>query len=72
MLAMYEKRLQGCLYGSMAPSADIPRLLAMYENGQLKLDELVTTTYSLDEINAGYRDMHAGRNIRGMIEYAAA
>ena len=72
MLAMYEKRLQGCLYGSMSPSGDVPRLLAMYENGQLKLDELVTTTYSLDQINVGYQDMHAGRNIRGLIEYAAA
>jgi S-(hydroxymethyl)glutathione dehydrogenase/alcohol dehydrogenase len=72
ILAMFEKRLQGCLYGSMSPSADVPRLLAMYENGQLKLDELVTATYSLDEINAGYRDMHEGRNIRGVIDFAAA
>ena len=72
LLAMFEKRLQGCLYGSMSPSSDIPRLLAMYENGQLKLDELITTSYTLDEINVGYQDMHAGRNIRGLIEYAAA
>jgi NDMA-dependent alcohol dehydrogenase len=71
MLAMFSKRIQGCLYGSMSPSADVPRLLAMYENGQLKLDELVTSTYSLDEINAGYQDMHAGRNIRGVIDFAA-
>lgn len=70
-LAMFEKRIQGCLYGSMSPSADVPRLLAMYENGQLKLDELVTSTYSLDEINVGYQDMHAGRNIRGVIDFAA-
>ena len=69
LLAMYEKRLQGCLYGSTSPSADVLRLLAMYENGQLKLDELVTASYSLDEINAGYRDMHAGRNIRGVIDF---
>ena len=48
---------------------DVLRLLAMYENGQLKLDELVTSTYALDEINVGYQDMHAGRNIRGMIEF---
>jgi S-(hydroxymethyl)glutathione dehydrogenase/alcohol dehydrogenase len=69
ILAMFEKRLQGCLYGMMSPSADVLRLLAMYENGRLKLDELVTTTYKLDEINIGYRDMHAGRNIRGVIEF---
>jgi Zn-dependent alcohol dehydrogenase len=69
MLAMFQKRLQGCLYGNMSPSAAVPRLLAMYENGQLKLDELVTSTYPLDEINQGYQDMHAGKNIRGVIEF---
>jgi S-(hydroxymethyl)glutathione dehydrogenase/alcohol dehydrogenase len=72
MLAMFQKRLQGCLYGNMSPRAAVPQFLAMYENGQLKLDELVTTTYKLDEVNAGFRDMHAGKNIRGMIEFPAA
>jgi NDMA-dependent alcohol dehydrogenase len=72
MLAMFQKRLQGCLYGMMSPSADVPRLLGMYERGQLKLDELVTRTYRLDEVNAGYQDMHAGRNIRGVIDFAGS
>jgi S-(hydroxymethyl)glutathione dehydrogenase/alcohol dehydrogenase len=44
-------------------------MLRMYQNGQLKLDELITTTYKLDEINDGYADMHAGKNIRGVILY---
>jgi NDMA-dependent alcohol dehydrogenase len=69
MLAMFQKRIQGCLYGMMAPSADVPRLLRLYESGQLKLDELVSRTYALDEINLGYEDMHAGTNIRGLIEF---
>jgi S-(hydroxymethyl)glutathione dehydrogenase/alcohol dehydrogenase len=69
MLAMYQKRIQGCLYGMMSPSGDVPRLLALYEQGVLKLDELVTRTYTLDEINTGYDDMHAGTNIRGVIEF---
>jgi S-(hydroxymethyl)glutathione dehydrogenase/alcohol dehydrogenase len=69
ILAMFEKRIQGCLYGMMSPSKDVPRLLEMYEQGQLKLDELVTRTYTLDEINAGYDDMHAGTNIRGVIQF---
>ena len=69
VLAMYQKRIQGCLYGMMSPSSDVLRLLAMYEQGQLKLDELVTRTYSLDEINQGYEDMHAGTNIRGVIQF---
>ncbi len=70
LLAMFQKRLQGCLYGMMTPSSDVPRLLAMYEQGQLKLDELVSRTYSLDEINTGYDDLHAGRNIRGVIDFS--
>ncbi len=72
VLAMYQKRLQGCLYGMMSPSSDVPRLLDMYRSGQLKLDELVTRTYRLDEINVGYADMHAGTNIRGVIEFPGA
>ena len=69
MLAMFQKRLQGCLYGMMSPSADVGRLLRMYEEGQLKLDELVTRTYRLEEINTGYDDLHAGTNIRGVISF---
>ena len=41
----------------------------MYQNGQLKLDELITSTYKLEDINDGYADMHAGKNIRGVIVY---
>jgi S-(hydroxymethyl)glutathione dehydrogenase/alcohol dehydrogenase len=41
----------------------------MYQRGQLRLDELITTTYKRDQINDGYADMHAGKNIRGVIVY---
>jgi S-(hydroxymethyl)glutathione dehydrogenase/alcohol dehydrogenase len=44
-------------------------LLDLYMRGKLMLDELITTTYSLDEINQGYADMHAGKNLRGVIVY---
>jgi NDMA-dependent alcohol dehydrogenase len=69
ILTMFQKRIQGVLYGSLAPSKDILRLLAMYQAGQLKLKELVTRTYTLDQIQEGYDDMHAGRNIRGVITF---
>ena len=46
---------------------EIPKLLNMYRHGQLRLDDLVTRTYSLDEINQGYDDMLAGENIRGVV-----
>jgi len=41
----------------------------MYRSGQLRLDEVITTRYRLDDINHGYADMHAGVNIRGVIDY---
>ena len=59
----------GTIYGSSNAPVEIPKLLNMYRHGQLKLDELVTQTYRLDQINQGYEDMLAGRNIRGVIVF---
>ena len=67
MLTLFQKRLQGSLFGASSPSKDIPLMLELYRQGRLRLDELVTTRYSLDQINEGYADMHAGLNIRGVI-----
>ena len=47
----------------------IPRLLSLYQAGQLKLDELITKTYTLEQINEGYQDMRDGKNIRGVMVY---
>ena len=68
-LTMFQKRIQGSIYGMMAPSKDVPRLLRLWQNGQLRLEEMLTRTYSLDEINQGYADMHAGANIRGALTF---
>jgi S-(hydroxymethyl)glutathione dehydrogenase/alcohol dehydrogenase len=46
---------------------DIKNILSLYKDGQFKLDELITQTYSLDDINQGYDDLAAGQNIRGVI-----
>jgi S-(hydroxymethyl)glutathione dehydrogenase/alcohol dehydrogenase len=68
-LTLFQKRIQGSLFGASSPSRDIPWMLQMYQSGQLKLDELITRRYKLDEIGQGYADMHAGKNIRGVIVY---
>jgi S-(hydroxymethyl)glutathione dehydrogenase/alcohol dehydrogenase len=44
-------------------------MLDLYNHGHLKLDELVTRHYSLDEVAQGYEDMHAGKNIRGVLVF---
>ena len=66
-LAMWNKEIKGTIFGSLNPRADIPRLLDLYRDGQLKLDELITNRYSLEEINDGYQAMRDGTNIRGVV-----
>ncbi len=66
-LAMWNKEIKGTIFGSLNPRADIPRLLDLYRGGQLKLDELITNRYSLEEINDGYQAMRDGTNIRGVV-----
>ncbi|MDW3220706.1 MAG: NDMA-dependent alcohol dehydrogenase [Acidimicrobiales bacterium] len=67
--AMMNKEIKGTIYGSDSPRHAVPRLLSMYQAGQLKLDELVTQTYTLDQINEGYQDMRDDKNIRGVIVF---
>ena len=69
MLAMMNKAVKGTVFGSGNPRADIPELLSMYREGVLKLDQLITNRYSLDDVNQGYQDMRDGKNIRGVIEF---
>lgn len=69
MLAMMRKELVGCIFGNANPRRDIPRILNSYMDGKYMLDELVTNTYSLDDINQGYDDMRNGTNIRGILTY---
>ena len=71
LLTLFEKRIQGSLFGSGDPFKDIPRLVSMYQSGQLKIDELITNTYTLDEVNKGYEDLLSGENIRGVIIHDA-
>jgi S-(hydroxymethyl)glutathione dehydrogenase / alcohol dehydrogenase len=67
--SMLNKEIKGTIFGSLNPRESIPRLLSMYRAGSLKLDELVTRRYRLDDINEGYADMLEGRNIRGVVEF---
>ncbi len=69
VLTLFEKTIKGSLFGSANPHYDIVKMLRLYDAGKLKLDELVTTTYTLDQINEGYQDLRDGKNIRGIIQY---
>jgi len=67
LLIGYQRRIQGAIYGACNPLVDVPRLVSLYRSGQLKLDELITRRYKLEDVNQGYQDMLDGKNIRGVI-----
>ena len=64
-----EKTIMGSNYGSARPRYDMPRLLALYRAGMLKLDELITRTYQLEEVNEAFNDMLNGEVARGLIRF---
>jgi S-(hydroxymethyl)glutathione dehydrogenase/alcohol dehydrogenase len=63
----WHKRVQGSLAGGSNPIYEMPNLLNLYRSGHLKLDEIITRRYGLEQVNDGYHDLLAGRNIRGVI-----
>jgi S-(hydroxymethyl)glutathione dehydrogenase/alcohol dehydrogenase len=68
-LTTMEKQVRGALFGSSHPRADIPRMLELHRSGKVKLGELRTRTYHLDEVNLAFDDMRNGRNLRGVITF---
>ncbi|MEV0357897.1 NDMA-dependent alcohol dehydrogenase [Nocardia sp. NPDC050697] len=72
LLSMLQKTVKGCIFGGGNARQDIPALLRLYKSGQLNLDDMVTRSYRLEDINQGYQDMLDGKNIRGIIKYSDA
>jgi S-(hydroxymethyl)glutathione dehydrogenase/alcohol dehydrogenase len=67
VLTLFRKQLRGSLFGDCNPTYDIPKILGLYQSGDLKLDEIITRTYTLDQVQEGYEDLLAGKNIRGVV-----
>src|SRR5580704_2754152 len=68
-LAMSNQALLGTVFGSASPRVQVPNLLNLFEAGQLKIDEIVTKVYSLDQVQQGYDDQAAGTIIRGVVQF---
>lgn len=66
-LVSMNKFIHGGQAGGASPQEDVQKFVRMYQAGKLPLEALVTKTYKLEEINQGYRDMHDGKNLRGVI-----
>ena len=68
-LPFEEKTLTGSYFGSCVPRIDFPRMLALYAGGKLKLDELITRRYSIEEAPQAFADLESGKNARGVIVF---
>ena len=66
---MQEKRLVGSLYGSGQPLTDIPKLVGLHQAGKLKLLELASRTYHLDNVNEALSALASGEGARGVIKW---
>ncbi|MDF7823343.1 Zn-dependent alcohol dehydrogenase [Pontiellaceae bacterium B12227] len=55
------------LYGSCDPYYDMPKLMNLYDKGALLLDEMITRTYPLEELEQAFHDMHSGENAKGVL-----
>ena len=66
-LVLSEKRLLGTVYGSSQVRRDFPRLIGLVEQGRLDLGDMVSKTFSLDDINKGFDAMKAGEVIRSVV-----
>jgi S-(hydroxymethyl)glutathione dehydrogenase/alcohol dehydrogenase len=65
-----DKSILGCRYGSARPHHDIPMFVELYKAGRLKLDELVSATYDVADVQRALTDMHDGKLNRGVLAFA--
>jgi S-(hydroxymethyl)glutathione dehydrogenase/alcohol dehydrogenase len=69
--SMFNQALLGTVFGSASPRVQVPNLLNLFESGQLKIDEIITREYTLDQVQQGYDDQAAGTIIRGVVSFAS-
>lgn len=68
-LVAEERTLKGSYIGTCVPARDVPRYVALYRAGRLPVDRLVSGYLTLDDINAGFDELHAGRAVRQIIRF---
>jgi S-(hydroxymethyl)glutathione dehydrogenase/alcohol dehydrogenase len=66
-MLMPEKMVIGSMYGTCRPRVDVPRLIGLYQAGKLKLDELVTRTYPLAQVNEAFAALGEGQVARSVL-----
>lgn len=60
---------RGTAFGGVKGRTQLPGMVEQYMGGEIKLDELITYTMPLEEINDAFEHMHAGRSIRSVVAF---
>jgi NDMA-dependent alcohol dehydrogenase len=68
-VVLMEKTIKGSWYGSSNVQKDVPKLARLYSEGHLKLDELVSRTIGLDDVNEAFAAMEKGEVARSVITF---
>ncbi|MGH9123438.1 MAG: Zn-dependent alcohol dehydrogenase [Acidimicrobiales bacterium] len=68
-VVLAEKTIRGCWYGGSDVRRDIPRIVDLYRQGRLKLDELISQTIRLDQVNDAFEALRQSAVARTVIEY---
>ena len=68
-LVAEERTLKGSYIGTCVPSRDIPRYIALFRQGRLPIDRLLTGTVALQDINAAFDALHEGRTVRTVVTF---
>ncbi len=69
IFTMMEKRLIGSFYGSTRPRIDMPRLVDLYLEKKIKIDELVSRTFPLEKVNEAYDLLKQGEVARSVVKF---
>jgi S-(hydroxymethyl)glutathione dehydrogenase/alcohol dehydrogenase len=69
IITRQEKTIKGSYYGTVNARRDFPLFIDLYANGQLKLDQMISKRYPLEEINTAYDAMLCGEVARGVIAF---
>jgi S-(hydroxymethyl)glutathione dehydrogenase/alcohol dehydrogenase len=67
MLMADGKKIQGSVYGASDPARDIPVLADLAQRGRLDIEALVTRRIGIEEVEAAFTDMAAGRGARSVV-----
>lgn len=68
-MAAWNQSIMGSKMGDAVISRDIPNLVKLYKKGELKLDELVSKTYRLEQINEAIAEVKSGAVKRNVIVF---